>query len=153
MSKSGGKIWTIKVVIEGNEQRSLILYDVKNVIGEYLSIRRNYFDELLDSFNKSKNYNVGKGIEEIIGADGKDWTKNPWILLLAKDKEKGAPFYFLFKRETDLNGFLVAIGPELFQNYLKNNREDIENLRKLLEYIVSYNQKWDVTMLIPNFVN
>lgn len=151
MSKSTN-FWNIKINIDGNEQESLKLEDANKVLGEYIAINRNYFDDLLESLKISKNYNVGKVIEEITGTDGKNWTKNPWLLLMAKDTEKNAPFWFLIKRENDLNGFLVAIGPELLSNYLKSSKENIEEVRKILEYIVVYNNKWTATIFIPTIL-
>ena len=32
----------------------------------------------------------------------------------------------LIKRENDLNGFLVAVGPDLFNNYITSSKDNIE---------------------------
>lgn len=144
--------WKIKIKIEGKETEPIEMRDAKEILGEYISIRRNYFDELIKSL-ETKRYNIGKGIEEIIGIDGENWTKNPWLLLLAKDNESNAPMWFLIDRKEISNGFLVALGPDIFSKYLKNSKEDIEEVRKLLEYMVSNPRKWKMTVLIPNFLS
>jgi len=152
VQKKTGKTWKVKVTIAGAEQPPLELFDACTVFGEYIQIRRNYFDDLIDSLKISKNYSVGKGIEEVIGIDGENWTKNPWILVMAKDNEKGVPFWLLIKRENDLNGFLVAIGPELLYKYMNESKENLDEIRKILEYLVVYHAKWTTTVLIPNFL-
>ncbi|MHA1898204.1 MAG: hypothetical protein ACTSU2_12495 [Promethearchaeota archaeon] len=144
--------WIIEVQIKGEPQPSLRLFDANSVFGEDLTLNRNYFDQLITLCKQRKEFVVGKGIEHVTGKDGEDWTYNPWILLLAKDNEKKAPFWVLIKRETDLTGVLVALGPELFKTYLASNKENIETMRKILEYILVYPEKWALTVLVPNIL-
>jgi len=100
-----------------------------------------------------KKYTVGKGIEKIIGPNKKDWTQNPWVLLMFKDNEKQVPFWLLIKREKDLTGTLVAIGPEDLYQYYKDSKEPDDEIKRLIEYIVSYPQKFKLSMIIPNFIS
>ncbi len=152
MSKTESKIWKIEININESGNKSLELNDAKSILGEYIKVRRNYFDKLFDSLKLSKNYSISKGIESITGNDAKDWTLNPWIFIIAKDKENKAPFWILIKRENDLNGFISAIGPDLFIDYMSSSKENIDELRKLLEYITDYHQKFVINILIPNFL-
>ena len=147
------KNWTLTVKIGEKEADHLELFDVKGFLDGYLSINRNFFDELLNIVKMIKKYTVGKGIEKINGPDKKDWTQNPWILLMFKDNEKQVPFWLLIKREKDLTGTLVAIGPENLYQYYKDSKEPDDEIKRIIEYIVSYPQKFKLSMVIPNFIS
>ena len=146
------KKWIVDINIEGQEQETLELYDAHDTIGDYLHLMRNYFEDLLAAFPASSNYNVGKGIESVTGKDGEDWTKNPWLLIMLKEKEAGVPFWFLIKREDDLTGYIVALGPELFFKYAKSERDIDEKIRQILDYLINYQHKFNTIMLIPNYL-
>lgn len=151
MSKTKSKIWEVEINLEGSGNKALKMQDAKSVLGEYIKVRRNYFDELFDSL-QSKKYRISKGIESIKGNDAKDWTLNPWILIIAKDIERKAPFWLLLKREGDLNGYITAMGPDMFSDYMSKSKENIEELRKILEYLIIYRQKFELNLLLPNFL-
>lgn len=145
--------WTVNLKLEEGSEESVELFDIKEVLEAYLNINRNFFDELLSIVKILNRYMVGKGIESVYDPKGKDWTQNPWILLMIKDNENDIPFRFLMKREKDLSGFLVGIGPEKFIDYLKNSKEEEEEMKRFLEYILAYPQKFKISMIIPNFID
>ena len=98
------KTWQITVKIGDEPQDNLELIDINEVLEGYLNITRTFFDELLNIVKMIKKYVIGKGLEKIIGPDNKDWTKNPWLLLMIKDNEKNIPFWIiipLWKRLAD----------------------------------------------------
>lgn len=147
------KNWTLTIKIGENEEDNLNLFDVKGFLNGYLSINRNFFDEILNIVKMIKKYTVGKGIERVIGPNKKDWTQNSWVLLMFKDNEKQVPFWLLIKREKDLTGTLVAIGPEDLYQYYKDSKEPDDEIKRIIEYIVSYPQKFKLSMIIPNFIS
>ncbi|MHA1646066.1 MAG: hypothetical protein ACTSVU_05095 [Promethearchaeota archaeon] len=146
------KTWQVTVKIGEESAENLELVDIKDILEGYLDINRPFFDELLSIVKMINKYAIGKGLEQIIGPDKKTWTKNPWIFLMMKDNEKEIPFWMLIKREKDLTGHLVAIGPEKFYNFCKSLKEPDDEIKKLVEYIIAYPQKFKVTILIPNFI-
>ncbi|MHA1729185.1 MAG: hypothetical protein ACTSWY_10690 [Promethearchaeota archaeon] len=152
MSEPSQNTWKIKITNK-EKAHNLKLFDANHIFGEYLKVNRNYFDELIDALGISKNYTTNKGITEVIGNDGKNWTKNPWLLLIAKYKERKAPIWILFKRENDLNGFLVALGPNIFYKYVFSSSEKKEDIYRILEYIIVYKTKWQVTIFLPAFLS
>jgi len=153
MSISKIKTWDVKLSSGDDSSKKITMYDVRGILGNYIKLNRIYFDELLKSINTSRFYNISKGITEIIGVDGKNWTENPWLLILTKSTilEDNAAVWFLIKRENDLNGFLVAIGPNLFYEYISNSKDNTEELHKLLEYIIDP-RHWNVSVFIPDFL-
>ena len=100
----------------------------------------------------NKKYTVGKSLKKVTSPEGEDWTENPLVLLMANNKEKEVPLWLLIKRENNLNGYLVAIGPNVFCDYLAKEQERIEEIRKFLEYMVIYSQKWVISAIIPTFL-
>ena len=146
------KIWTIKVISDSSSPNTIKLYDGKAVLGEYIQIRRNYFDDLIKEIKTNKKYSVGKSLKKVTSPEGVDWTENPLILLMAHNKEKDVPIWLLIKRENNLNGYLLAIGPNVFCDYLAKEQERIEEIRKFLEYMVIYSQKWIISAIIPSFL-
>ena len=143
--------WKISIKIE-DETDNIELIDIKSVLDGYLNINRTFFDELLSIVKMIRKYSVGKGIEKVIGPDNKDWTKNPWVFIMIQDSERKIPFWILLKRERDLNGYLVAIGPDKFYEYLKKSQEPDSEVKRILEYVVAYPQKFKSAILIPNFI-
>ncbi|MBN2155100.1 MAG: hypothetical protein JW776_03585 [Candidatus Lokiarchaeota archaeon] len=146
------KSWTVKIRSNSGSGHSFNLYDGNAVLGEYILIRRNYFDDLIKEIKLNKAYSVEKSIQKITDPNDKDWTNNPMILILASNKENDAPLWLLIKRENNLNGYLAAIGPKVFCEYLIKEPERIEEIRKFLEYMVIYSQKWAIVALIPAFL-
>ena len=150
--KYDDKIWTIILRSSSGATKTIKLYDGNVVLGEYIQIRRNYFDDLIKEIKINKSYSVGKSVKKVTNPNGEDWTKNPMILIMATNKEKDIPLWLLIKRENNLNGFLVAVGPEIFCEYLVKEQERIEEMRKFLEYMVIYSQKWSISALIPTYI-
>lgn len=147
------KTWQLNIKI-GNENPDLIeLYDVEKILEGYLNVNRTFFDEMLDIVKMINKYTVGKGIEKIKGPDKKDWTHNPWLLVMVKDKENEIPFWLLFKREKDLTGFLVAIGPQKYFEYCQASKEPDDDIKKFLEYIIAYPEKFMLSIIIPNYID
>jgi hypothetical protein len=134
------------------EQKEIELFDAARYFDGYLTIKRSYFNGLLQTLKTSKNYTTGRGIEKVVSPDGEDWTLNPWILLLIKDKEKGKRFWFLIKREKDLSALLVALGPKEFADYNYNNSEAKKEIMRILGYIVAYLNKFNCIIALPNFL-
>ncbi len=143
--------WQITVNIEDDEDK-FQLTDIKEVLDGYLNINRTFFDELLDIVKMIKKYSIGKGIEQVIGPDKEDWSKNSWLFIIFRDKEKFIPFWLLFKREKDLNGHLVAIGPDSCYEYFRKSKVASDEVRRIIEYLLAYPQKFEVLILIPSFV-
>ncbi len=143
--------WQITVNIE-DEKETYQLIDINKVLDGYLNINRTFFDELLDIVKMIKKYSIGKGIESVIGPDKEDWSKNSWLFIIFRDKEKQIPFWFLIKREKDLNGHLVAIGPDSCYKYFKKSEMASDEIRRIVEYLLAYPQKFETLILIPNFI-
>ncbi|NMC59580.1 MAG: hypothetical protein GYA51_09400 [Candidatus Methanofastidiosa archaeon] len=130
----------------------LELLDVKDLLDGYLNLNRPFFDELLRNVKIIKKYAIGKGISKVTGPDEKDWTHNPWLLFMAKDNEKEVPFWFLLKREKDLTGYLVAVGPQKYYEYCETSKEADDDIKRTLEYLITYPQKFKLAILIPTFI-
>ncbi|MFX1259447.1 MAG: hypothetical protein ACFFAN_16460, partial [Promethearchaeota archaeon] len=74
-------------------------------------------------------------------------------LLIVKDNEKKKPFWFFIKREKDLSGILVAIGPKSFAEYNnKNMQEAKRKIMRLINYIIAYMNKFNCVIFLPNFL-
>jgi len=146
------KTWKISVKIDDSSVENLELVDILEIMDGYLNIYRTYFDELLNVVKMINKYSIGKGLEKIIGPGNKDWTKNPWLLLMFKDNEKQIPFWMLLKREKDLTGYLVGVGPQKFYEYCKKSKEPDDEIKRLMEYIITYPHKFKVSIIIPNFI-
>lgn len=149
------EIWKIELNINNikiNDNKPLELHDLHSLIGKYIKINQTYFDELLKTIKITKKYSVSKSIRKITKNNGESWTENPWILIIAENTENKVPVWMLIKRENDLTGFLIAVGPDLFYENLNSSKDNIEDIRKILEYIVVYHGKWKTTVLIPEFL-
>lgn len=134
------------------DKREIELFDAARYFDGYLTIKRSYFNGLIQTLKTSKNYSTGRGIEKVVSPKNKDWTLNPWILLLIKDIEKGKQFWFLIKREKDLSALLVALGPKEFADYNYNNSEAKKEIIRILGYIVAYLNKFNCIIALPNFI-
>ena len=76
------------------------------------------------------------------------------MLLLIKDSEKKNPFWLFIKREKDLSGLLIAIGPKQFAEYNNNNTlEAKRDIKRLINYIVAYLNKFNCSVLLPNYLS
>lgn len=137
---------------KSNSEKELDLFDAKSYFGGYLKIKRSYFNKLIKIIKMTKKYSTGKAIERVLSPDEEDLTLNPWMLLLIKDNEKGKSFWFFIKREKDLSGILVAIGPESFVEYNKQNSEAKREIKQIINYIIAYLNKFQVIILLPNYI-
>ncbi|MBD3187775.1 hypothetical protein GF325_13145 [Candidatus Bathyarchaeota archaeon] len=148
--------WDITLVLDEITQEIEII-DVEKLFSAYLTVRRKFFDDLLSRITGIKHYTVGKGIDKVIGVDGEDWTKNPWVLIMARDVKDGAVFWLLFKREQNLSGTLVGVGPSEFLGALvRLFPEDVEArneyIKKILIWLTIEPGKWqNIGVFIPNW--
>ncbi|MFX1408747.1 MAG: hypothetical protein ACFFA6_00210 [Promethearchaeota archaeon] len=144
--------WKISLKFSDGTNREVELFDAKTYFGGgYLKIKRSYFNALSKTVKMTKNYFTNKAIENVSGPEKDDWTYNPWMLLMVKDNEKKKPFWFLIKREKDLSGALIAIGPKSFADYNSNNSSEAKReIKRLINYIVAYLRKFKCMILLPN---
>jgi len=146
------KKWEISLKTDDNIHKKIELFDAKRYFDGYLKIKRTYFNSLLKTIKTSKNYKVIKAIDKI-KSDDQEWTLNPWILLIIKDNEKEKSFWFLIKREKDLSGLLVAIGPKEFSDYNYNNSESKREIMRIINYIIAYMNKFNCMVVLPIYIN
>ncbi len=146
------KIWKIGIKFSDGISDPLELYDNASIFKGYLTIKRSFFDELIKQIKENPKYITGKAINKILAPDRSDWTNNPWLFLLIKDVENQKPIWLLFKRERNLDGLLVAIGPKKFANYFNSSKESDKTIKKLLNYFIAYPSKWINLVLLPNFL-
>ncbi len=145
--------WKVFLKFSNGEDKELELFDAKVYFGGYLKIKRSYFNALYKTIKITKKYFTIKAIEKVIGPDNDNWTLNPWMLLIIKDNEKRKPFWFFIKREKDLSGKLVAIGPKPFTEFNdKNLPEAKREIKSLINYIVVYLNKFNCAIMLPNFL-
>ncbi|MFX1276007.1 MAG: hypothetical protein ACFFAT_13250 [Promethearchaeota archaeon] len=143
----------LKFFDETDIEQELELFDAKSYFGGYLKLKRSYFDALVKNIKMTKKYITGRAIEKVLGPDNEDWTYNPWMLLIIKDDVKNKPFWFFIKREKDLSGLLVAIGPKPFEEYsMKDPSEARNEIKRLINYIVAYLNKFNCVILLPNYL-
>lgn len=144
-------LWKILLKFSDGSSRDIELFDAKTYFGGYLKIKRNYFNALTKTIKMTKNYFTERAIEKVLDPNDDDWTYNPWILLMIKENEMNKPFWLFIKREKDLSGTLVAIGPKAFANY--NNdvaSEARREIKRLINYIIAYLKKFKCIILLPN---
>ena len=144
-----------KVILKSSDdsanKEELELYDAKSYFGGYLRIKRSYFNELAKTIKMTKNYSTGRAIEKVTGPESEeDWTLNPWMLIIVKDNEKNKSFWFFIKREKDLSGLLVAIGPKPYAEYNnnQNNSEARRGIKRIINYIIAYLNKFHCMVLL-----
>lgn len=146
--------WKITLTLENGKHEEFELYDAKIYFEGYLKIKRSYFNRLIKAIKIAKNYAMKHAIEEVLSPDKEDWALNPWLLLIVKDIEKEMPFWFLIKRELDLSGLLVAIGPKSFAEFNSQNLGDAKrDIKRIINFIVSYLNKFNCIVFIPKFVS
>ncbi len=148
------KQWNVFLKFADESTKELELYDAKSFFGGYLRIKRSYFNELVKTVKMTKKYSTGRAIEKVIGPESdEDYTFNPWMLLIVKDNEKKKPFWFFIKREKDLSGLLVAIGPKPYAKYNASNPEAKREIKRLINYLVAYLNKFECIVLLPNYLS
>ncbi|MFX1308320.1 MAG: hypothetical protein ACFE9M_12260 [Promethearchaeota archaeon] len=136
------------------KSKELELFDAKGYFGGYLKIKRSYFNALIKTIKMTKRYYTQKSIERVVGPDNDDWTYNPWMLMIVKDIEKKNPFWFFIKREKDLSGILVAIGPKPFAEYNSKNLLDAKReIKRLINYIIVYLNKFNCVIMLPSYIH
>lgn len=145
--------WKVFLKLPNNEKKEFELYDAKKYFGGYLKIKRSYFNSLIKTIKMTKKYFTQRSIEKVIDPDNNEWTFNPWMLIIVKENEKKIPFWFLIKREKDLSGSLIAIGPKSFAEHNDQNLEEAKReIRRLINYIIVYLNKFRCVILLPNFL-
>jgi len=143
--------WKVLLKFSDDTNKDIELFDAKTYFGGYLKIKRSYFNTLAKTIKITRNYFTGRAIEKVVGPNNDDWTYNPWMLLMVKENEKKIPFWLFIKREKDLSGILVAIGPKSFANYNSNNASEARReIKRLINYIVTYLKKFKCIILLPN---
>jgi len=146
--------WKINLKFSDGTDNYVELFDAKAYFNGYLKIKRSYFIQLVKAIKMTKKYSTGCAIEKVIGPDAKEWTENAWMLLLIKDNEKKNPFWLLIKREKNLSGLLIAIGPKSFAKYNNSNMlEAKRNIKRLINYVVAYLNKFNCSVLLPNYLS
>ncbi len=146
--------WKVGLKFSDGVKKELELFDAKSYFGGYLKIKRSYFNALVKTINMTKKYFTQRAIERVFSPDENDWTLNPWMLIIVKDNEKKKSFWFFIKREKDLSGILVAIGPKPFAEYNnKNLTEAKREIKRLINYIIAYLNKFNCVILLPNYLN
>ena len=146
------KPWKISLNYGENNTEQLELYDTFEFFNGYLKIKRSYFNKLIKAVKMTKKYQIEKGISTVMNPENEDWTMNPWMFFLVKDNEKENPFWLLIKREKDLSGTLVAIGPKQFRDYNASiNSEAKRELKRLINFIIIHLNKFNCLILIPNY--
>lgn len=151
------KLWRIILKFSNgiDFKKELELFDAKSYFGGYLKIKRSYFNELAKTIKMTRKYSTRRAIEKVIGPENdEDWTFNPWMLFIVKDTEKNKPFWLFIKREKNLSGSLVAIGPKPYAEYTnkQNNSDARREIKRLINYIIAYLNKFQCLILLPNFL-
>lgn len=150
--------WVIDLSLDGDIEEKIDLIDVKEIFGSYLAVRKKFFDDLLNIAPTARHYGVGKAIDQVLGIDGKDWTKNSWLLVMGKEMSNKASFWMLFKREQNLSGSLVAIGPEelaksVLKLFPKDDDAKHEYFKKIMIWLTVEPAKWkNVALFVPNWL-
>ena len=145
------ELWKISLKYNNELNKKLELFDAKTYFNGYLNLKRTYFNKLVEVIKITKKYNIIHGISEVIGPDEREWTLNAWMLFIITEIENKNPFWLLIKREKDLSGTLVAIGPKAFADYNKSNQDEAKrDLKRLINYLVTYLNKFYCSIFIPN---
>ena len=96
--------WKIDLKFADGTSNEIELYDAKSYFKGYLKLKRSYFNRLVKAIKITKKYTTGHAIEKVVGPDSKEWTLNPWMLLLIKDNEKKNLFGFLLRERKIYRG-------------------------------------------------
>lgn len=147
--------WMLSMKIDADVQEQIELIDLQKLFGAYMTIKKKFFDDLITTVPSVKHYAIGKAIEKVTGADKEDWTKNSWILVMAKEAKNKVVFWMLFKRLQDLSGMLVGIGPAAFAESIMGIFPDdpdsrSEYIKKLMIWLTIEPARWkNVGVFIP----
>lgn len=150
--------WNIHVEMESDISEDLGMVDIQQIFESYLAVRRNFFDDLLKTIPKVRHYSVGKGIKSVTGIDKEDWTKNSWLLVMAKEARGDTVFWLLFKRQQNLSGILVAAGPDEFvksvlELFPSDQEAKNEYMKKIMIWLTIEPAKWKaVGVYIPTWI-
>jgi hypothetical protein len=143
-------LWKVFLKFSDGTDKELELFDAKPYFGGYLKIKRSFFNALIKSIKISKKYFTNRAIDKVLSPDKSDWTLNPWMLLIIKDNEKKMPFWLFIKREKDLSGVLIALGPKTFADYNnKNLSEAKREVKRLVNYVITYLNKFNCIIFLP----
>jgi len=147
------KTWKLLLKFPDDTTKSLDLYDSSEFFNGYLKIKRTYFTSMIKAIKMTKKYSTGNGIERVTSPEGEDWTFNPWILLFVEENENGNPFWLLIKREMDLSGSLIGVGPKPFVDYnIANTSGAKRDIKRLINYIITHFNKFSCIVLLPNYL-
>ncbi len=146
------KAWKIELNTNDAFKKELTLYDVRSIFDGYLRIKRSYFNSLVKALKISKNYKSISAINKVYSPSNEDLSENPWMLIVVKDTEKNFPIWFLIKREKDLTGLLICVGPKIFADYSFNNANNKREIIRMMNYIVAYINKFSCVVFLPNFI-
>ncbi|MBD3342754.1 MAG: hypothetical protein GF353_26895 [Candidatus Lokiarchaeota archaeon] len=145
--------WKVVVNFVNNPktEEEIQLFDVSSYFKGYLKLKRSYFNELEKIVRTSKSYFAQKAIASVTNPEGEDWTANAWMLLVLVDTEMGTPFRFLIKRERDLSGTLVGVGPEVYVSHNEDigNADTKREIMRIFNYIIVYFNKFNCSILLP----
>ena len=145
--------WKVNLKFANGMEKELELYDTKRYFDGYLRIKRSYFNRFIKAIKMTKKYNTTYAIEKVVSPDNEDKTLNAWILISAIDNEKQTPFWLFIKREKDLSGILVALGPKSFYNYSNIDiNEGKRDIKRLINYLVAYLNKFNCMVILPNYL-
>jgi hypothetical protein len=146
-------VWKVTLEFTNDIKKELDLYDVYSYFNGYLNIKRTYFNQLAKTIKMTKRYNIIHGIHKVIGPDEEDWSHNPWMLFIISDNEKENPYWLFIKREKDLSGSLVAIGPKTFADFNNSNQDNAKrDIKRLINYLVTYINKFYCSIVLPNYL-
>lgn len=144
-------LWKVLLKFSDGSNRDIELFDAKTYFGGYLKIKRSYFNALTKTIKMTRNYFTERAIEKVLDPNNDDWTYNPWMLFIIKENEMNKPFWLFIKREKDLSGTLVAIGPKAFAKYNDNVASEARReIKRLINYIIAYLNKFKCIILLPN---
>jgi hypothetical protein len=145
--------WNVVLKFANGKEKNLELFDAKRYFNGYLKIKRSYFNRLIKAVKMTKKYTTVHAIEEVVAPDKENWTLNAWMLISAVDNERQNPFWLFIKREKDLSGYLIAIGPKSFYDYSNIDiNEAKRDLKRLINYIIAYLNKFNCTIFLPNYL-
>jgi len=131
----------------GKKNTYVLLSDAKSLLGGYLVVKKDFFNDLYARVTGQKHYSSDYQISKVIGLDKADWTNNSWYLIIAK-KTDDLDFWLLLKQEPDATGRLVGIGPNDFVEFFEETDNNI--IEDYLVSIVLHPKKWKNVIVFVN---